>query len=78
MLNKQVSFLYRKAQKVRDNMITMKKISSFLSDVMRILRLSKKPKKDEFFLVAKITGLGILLIGLLGYIVESIRWILGG
>ncbi len=59
-------------------MITMKKISSFISDVMRILRLSKKPKKDEFFLVAKITGLGILLIGLLGYIVESIRWILGG
>lgn len=42
------------------------------------MRLSKKPTKDEFFVIAKITGLGILLIGLLGYVIESIRWIFGG
>jgi protein transport protein SEC61 subunit gamma-like protein len=56
----------------------MGRISSFLSESARVLRLTKKPGKDEFLLVAKITGLGILLIGFIGYIIESIRWIFGG
>ena len=51
------------------------KVKTFLNNVIRVLRLTKKPKKDEFFFVAKVTGLGIVLIGFLGYVIESLRWI---
>jgi protein transport protein SEC61 subunit gamma-like protein len=52
------------------------KIKSFLSNAIRVLRLAKKPKRDDFVFVAKVTGLGIILIGLIGYVIESLRWLL--
>ena len=48
---------------------------SFISNYVRVLRLTTKPKKDEFFIVAKITGLAILIIGVVGYLILSIKWI---
>jgi protein transport protein SEC61 subunit gamma-like protein len=54
------------------------KISGFVGDSKRILRLTKKPDKSEFFLVAKITGLGILLLGLIGYVIETIKYLIAG
>jgi len=52
-------------------------ISSFLNNAKRVLTLSKKPTKEEFWTVAKITGLGILLLGAIGYVMSSIKFILG-
>lgn len=43
---------------------------SFIDEAIRVLKLTRKPKTDEFFLVAKITGVGIILIGLLGMIIR--------
>ncbi len=54
------------------------RIKGFINSSLRVLRLSKKPSKDEFWFVAKVTGLGILLIGLIGYIIESLKWIVVG
>lgn len=54
------------------------RISIFVSNAIRVLRLTRKPRRDELTFVAKVTGLGILLIGLIGYIIESIRWLLVG
>jgi len=51
------------------------RVRSFVSNAIRVLKLAKKPKRDDFTFVAKVTGLGILLIGALGYIIESLRWI---
>lgn len=51
------------------------KIRSFVSNAIRVLKLAKKPKKEDFTFVAKVTGLGILLIGALGYVIESLRWL---
>ncbi len=51
------------------------RIRSFVSNAIRVLKLAKKPKRDDFMFVAKVTGLGILLIGALGYVIESLRWI---
>ncbi|NYZ79626.1 protein translocase SEC61 complex subunit gamma [Candidatus Micrarchaeota archaeon] len=52
--------------------------TSFLSNAVRVLRLTTKPKRDELWTVVKITGLGIILLGFIGYIVDSIRFLLGG
>ena len=46
-----------------------KTISDFLDSTRRILTVAKKPAGKEYSEMAKITGLGIIAIGLLGFIV---------
>ncbi|HDI13146.1 MAG: protein translocase SEC61 complex subunit gamma [Hadesarchaea archaeon] len=48
----------------------------FLQNCKRTLQVAKKPEKDEYFQVTKITGLGILLIGFVGFIIMFISTIL--
>ena len=43
---------------------------SFIDEYIRVLKLTRKPKKDEFLLVAKVTGVGLILIGLLGTLIR--------
>lgn len=56
----------------------IERVRHFVNEAVRILRLTRKPRKDEYTRIAKITGLGILLIGFVGYIVRSLKYILGG
>ncbi len=51
------------------------RLKTFLDNAIRILKLARKPTKEEFKLVAKITGLGILLIGAVGFMVLAIKHI---
>lgn len=44
-------------------------VGQALSETKRILRLTRKPKSSEFSETAKITGLGIIVIGAIGFIV---------
>ena len=50
----------------------MQQIHDFLNNVKRIFIISKKPTKEEFMVMAKITGLGIILIGVIGYLITLI------
>jgi protein transport protein SEC61 subunit gamma-like protein len=43
-----------------------------LGTYTRVLRLARKPDTKEYTQVAKITGLGILVIGLVGFIIKMI------
>jgi len=45
------------------------KIVSFIESSQRILTVSKKPDLNEFKAMAKVTGLGIIVIGAVGYVV---------
>ncbi|KAF5410908.1 MAG: protein translocase SEC61 complex subunit gamma [Euryarchaeota archaeon] len=40
-----------------------------LGEYTRVLKLARKPNKDEFTMIAKVAGAGILLIGLIGFII---------
>jgi len=42
---------------------------SFLLEYKRVLHVTKKPDKFEFREIVKVSGLGILVIGLIGYII---------
>jgi len=47
----------------------------------RVLKMARKPTNEEYEKTAKITGLGILLVGALGFVIYIIRelvapWIL--
>lgn len=40
-----------------------------LSEYTRILKLARKPSKEEFTVIAKVAGAGILLIGFIGFLI---------
>ena len=41
----------------------------FLKKCIRVWHILKKPSKEEFSMVAKVSALGILAIGLVGFII---------
>lgn len=45
-----------------------KEIKSRIREYQRVLKISEKPDREEFETSAKITGLGILLIGIIGFL----------
>ena len=51
-------------------------IDNAIKETRRILRLTRKPRSSEFNETAKVTGLGILLIGLLGFIIFVVSQVL--
>lgn len=48
------------------------KVKSKLREYRRVLKITNKPDFDEFKMSAQVTGLGILLIGLIGFIIYMI------
>ncbi len=48
------------------------RLGSFIKECKRVLMLTKKPSKEEFKIIVKVTAAGILLIGLVGFIINMI------
>jgi len=51
---------------------SMEKIKNFLSKSKRVWHTLKKPTKKEFEQVSKISAIGILILGLIGFIISLI------
>ena len=49
------------------------KIKSFIGECLRVLKVTKKPDAIEFKTIVKVSGLGILIIGLIGFIVQMVK-----
>jgi len=47
-------------------------LKTFLAKCIRVWRVLKKPSSMEFKTIAKVSALGILAIGLIGFIVANI------
>ncbi len=54
----------------------VQKLKRFLKETHRVLRITKKPNKEEFKTTVKVTGLGAALIGALGFIIFLIKQLL--
>ena len=52
------------------------KLRRFWKETVRVLRITKKPGKEEFATSVKITGIGIAIIGALGFVIFPIRQLL--
>lgn len=50
----------------------------FLQNSKRVLQVAKKPDKDEYMQVAKVTGLGILLVGFVGFVIMIASYVVQG
>ncbi len=54
------------------------KLRNFTMQCRRVLMVSSKPDKDEFNQAAKITAIGTVIIGVLGFIIFIIAMLIGG
>ena len=54
---------------------TLTRFKSFITQCKRVFRVTKKPSKEEFKVIVKISGLGIAIIGVIGFLIYLL-WIL--
>ena len=49
------------------------KFKSFVIECKRVFRVTKKPSNLEFKTIVKASGLGIIVIGLIGFMIHMIK-----
>ena len=49
-----------------------------LSEYIRVLKLTRKPTREEFSVIAKVAGAGILLVGFIGFIIYILITVIPG
>lgn len=52
-------------------------IDKFIKDSKRVLKVSRKPDKEEYFELAKISALGVLVIGVIGFVIVLLGSLIG-
>ncbi len=52
------------------------KVKRFIKETIRVIRVTKKPSKDEYIGIVKITSLGTAVIGALGFIIFLLKELL--
>ena len=52
--------------------------SSFYKKALRVLKLAKKPDRSEVFLVIKITAAGMVILGLIAFLIRFIIFVILG
>lgn len=55
-------------------------VGQVLKSYLRVLKLSKKPSREEFLMISKVAGAGILVIGFVGFLIyvlltEVPKWV---
>ncbi|NYB51304.1 MAG: protein translocase SEC61 complex subunit gamma [Methanobacteriaceae archaeon] len=53
-------------------------VANFIKQCQRVLKVSRKPDKDEFINVSKVTGIGIIIIGVIGFIIIIVAQLIQG
>lgn len=47
-------------------------ITRFIKMNQRVLKVAKRPDREEFLNVSKITGIGIIIIGVIGFVITLV------
>lgn len=49
------------------------KLKRFIIECRRVLRVTRKPDSIEFKTIVKVSGLGMAIIGLIGFLIQIIK-----
>ena len=49
------------------------RFKSFVNECLRVLKVTRKPDKTEFKTIVKVSGLGIIIIGTIGFLITIIK-----
>ena len=52
------------------------KLKKFLKECKRVIKVTKKPSNLEFKTIVKVSGIGILIIGFMGFLIQVIYMVL--
>lgn len=52
------------------------KIKNYINKCKIVLRVTKKPTKQEFTTIVKVSGVGIAIIGVIGFAIQLLRQLL--
>ena len=55
----------------------LEKLKSFVSQCARVWHLLKKPDRIEFTTVAKVSAIGLAIIGAIGFLISTAMTLLG-
>ncbi len=51
----------------------VEKFKNFVTESKRVLRVTKKPTKEEYLTISKVSAIGILIIGFMGFLLHFIK-----
>ena len=51
--------------------------SDFIKQSKRVLKVARKPDREEYFNFSKVTAIGIAIIGLIGFIIVLLGQLVG-
>ena len=54
----------------------IERLKAFIMECRRVLRVTKKPDKQEFYTIVKISAIGIAIIGFIGFLVHFAKELL--
>lgn len=54
-------------------MALKERLKTFIQECIRVFRITRKPTQEELKVIVKVSGIGILLIGLIGFTIH-ILW----
>jgi len=49
------------------------RIKNYVIECRRVLKITKKPGNEEFKTIVKVSGLGMAIVGLIGFLVVLIK-----
>jgi protein transport protein SEC61 subunit gamma and related proteins len=52
------------------------RIKAYSLECWRVLRITQKPGNEEFKTIVKVSGLGMLIIGFIGFLITMIKELL--
>ena len=54
----------------------IERLKLFSQECIRVFKLTKKPSKEELKTIVKVSGIGILFIGLIGFVIHIVWTVL--
>jgi len=63
---------YSKYQKTGKKLSLWERFGVFFRNARRIMKIANKPGRKDYFLVFKICAIGILVLGVLSYVIQLI------
>lgn|GEM_PF-259898 len=64
------------ASNMTTSWMSAERIMSTINEYIRVLRFARKPTREEFYAISKVAAAGIVLIGLIGFVIYLLLTVL--
>lgn len=54
----------------------VQKFNSFVTQCIRVFKITRKPTKEEYQMIIKMSGIGIAIIGIMGFLITYLKELL--